>query len=266
MAKEPKFNCIEEFIKKNKKQKFYEFPNEKDNRSYAVIWKDDVKRFWSFFPDFVWTSTVNGVRIEKGSWKCNGNAGFTVISDFGKIWSTTDPSWKPYEDGSDDSNSAEPEIDNSVFDCILKNKNLQGNVATVDPTGKFASFLVDETDKIYHIFYKDNKWTQTKKGFSISSFDVTPDVNQFTGKWNCDGDHHFLIFTDDESYSSRSDNWETIDSDTFPLRYGSKGPNVVKLQKFLNSKLPNNPLTVNGIFDTQTENKLIEYQRKEGLI
>jgi peptidoglycan hydrolase-like protein with peptidoglycan-binding domain len=25
-------------------------------------------------------------------------------------------------------------------------------------------------------------------------------------------------------------------------------------------------LTVNGIFDTQTENKLIEYQRKEGFI
>jgi hypothetical protein len=255
MAKEVKFNCIEEFIKKNKPQKFYEFPDKKNNRSYAVAWGDDVKRFWTFWSDFVWTATVNGVRTEKGSWKCNGNAGFTVISDLGKIWSTTDPSWKPYEDGSDDSNSADTEIDNSVFDCILKNKNVREPVATVSSDGNSVSFFVDEPNNVSHIFYKNKKWTQSKEG-----------QIQFTGKWNCDEEHHFYIFTDDESYSSRSDNWGKINRDTFPLKFNSKGPNVVKLQKFLNSKLPNNPLTVDGIFDANTENKLIQYQREEGLI
>jgi peptidoglycan hydrolase-like protein with peptidoglycan-binding domain len=50
------------------------------------------------------------------------------------------------------------------------------------------------------------------------------------------------------------------------LKLGSKGPNVVKLQKFLNDKIPGNPLTVNGVFDQKTADKLIEFQKKEGII
>lgn len=228
----------------------------------------DKRDQWFFYDNGRWISmeiTVAGgrKRLDDGTWECNGNENFKIVAG-GNVYTSDTDNWVGSTTEPDP--SAGSTTDNEDFACILKNKNVRGPVATVSSDGNYVSFLVDETDKIYHIFYKDKKWTQTKKGFSVSSFNVTPDVNQFTGKWNCDGDHHFLIFTDDESYSSRSDNWGTIDRDTFPLKFGSKGPNVVKLQKFLNSKLPNNPLTVNGIFDTQTENKLIEYQRKEGLI
>jgi peptidoglycan hydrolase-like protein with peptidoglycan-binding domain len=93
-------------------------------------------------------------------------------------------------------------------------------------------------------------------------------VQEHTGTWKCDGDHHFTIRSKDESYSSRMNNWDKviISNDDFPLKFGSQGPRVVKLQKFLNDKLPNNKLTVDGIFDQETEDKLIEFQRKEGII
>jgi hypothetical protein len=231
--------------------------SEKDNFvriSYPQ--EDNTRLTWFFYDDGRWVSmetTPNSTKKEdSGTWECNGNENFKIFAGNFTYMSDIDD-WvesKPEPDP-----TAESTTDDSDFACILKNKNVRGPVATVSSDGNYVSFFVDEPNKVSHIFYKDKKWTQSKDG-----------VNQFTGKWNCDGDHHFFIFTDDESYSSRSDNWGTIDRDTFPLKYGSKGPNVVKLQKFLNSKLPNNPLTVNGIFDTQTENKLIEYQRKEGLI
>ena len=152
----------------------------------------------------------------------------------------------------------ESTTDDSDFSCILKNK---GDKAKIDSNGESAWFWVDEPNRIAHIFYKkDNKWIQSKNG-----------VEQFVGRWNCDEDNHFLIVTDDESYSSRSDNWEEISrvgdsNDNFPLKLKSEGPNVVKLQKFLNDKIPGNPLTVNGIFDQKTADKLIEFQKKEGII
>lgn len=231
--------------------------SEKDNFariSYPQV--DNTRLTWFFYDNGRWVSmetTPNSTKKEdSGTWECNGNENFKIVAR-GWVYTSDIDDWVEATPEADP--NAGTTTDSEDFACILKNKNVRGPVATVSSDGNSVSFFVDEPNKVSHIFYKDKKWTQSKDG-----------VNQFTGKWNCDGDHHFFIFTDDESYSSRSDNWGTIDRDTFPLKYGSKGPNVVKLQKFLNSKLPNNPLTVNGIFDTQTENKLIEYQRKEGLI
>jgi hypothetical protein len=231
-----------------------------ERNNYAIITfepEGGTTDSWYFYDDGKWVllevaAGVSPKALDTGTWECNGNENFKIFAGNSTYMSDIDD-W--VESTPEPDPSAGSTTDDSDFSCILKNKNVRGPVATVSSDGNSVSFLVDEPNKVSHIFYKDKKWTQSKDG-----------VNQFTGKWNCDGDHHFLIFTDDESYSSRSDNWATIDRDTFPLKYGSKGPNVVKLQKFLNSKLPNNPLTVNGIFDTQTENKLIEYQRKEGLI
>jgi hypothetical protein len=227
----------------------------------VILYLDGVRdgERWLFNKNGSWSQISAGsnpLATNSGKWECDGDGNFKITNRTKNTFydsKNPDAGFVPIVNEPDPSTGST--TDDSDFDCILKNKNVRGPVATVSSDGNYVSFLVDETDKIYHIFYKDKKWTQSKDG-----------VNQFTGKWNCDGDHHFFIFTGDESYSSRSDNWGTIDRDTFPLKFGSKGPNVVKLQKFLNSKLPNNPLIVNGIFDTQTENKLIEYQRKEGLI
>jgi hypothetical protein len=217
----------------------------------------DKRDKWFFYDNGRWISmeiTVAGGRklLDDGTWECNGNENFKIVAG-GNVYTSDTDNWVGSTTEPDP--SAGSTTDNEDFACILKNKNVRGPVATVSSDGNSVSFFVDEPNKVSHIFYKDKKWVQSKDG-----------VNQFTGKWNCDEDHHFVIFTDDESYSSRSNNWEKISQDTFPLKFGSRGPNVVKLQKFLNSKLPNNPLTINGIFDTETENKLIQYQRQEGLI
>ena len=231
--------------------------SEKDNFARISYPQTDNKRLtWFFYDNGRWVSmetTPNSTKTQdSGTWECYGNENFKIVAG-GWVYTSDIDDWVEATPEADP--NAGTTTDSEDFACILKNKNVRGPVATVSSDGNSVSFFVDEPNKVSHIFYKDKKWVQSKDG-----------VNQFTGKWNCDEDHHFVIFTDDESYSSRSNNWANIDQDTFPLKFGSRGPNVVKLQKFLNSKLPNNPLTINGIFDTETENKLIQYQRQEGLI
>lgn len=233
--------------------------SEKNN--YAILAlppEGGTTDFWYFYDNGQWVlveiaAGVTPKAIDSGTWECYGNENFKIVAG-GWVYTSDIDDWVEATPEADP--NAGTTTDSEDFACILKNKNVRGPVATVSSDGNSISFFVDEPNKVSHIFYKDKKWVQSKDG-----------VNQFTGKWNCDGDHHFVIFSDDnQSYSSKSNNWEKIDQDTFPLKFGSRGPNVVKLQKFLNSKLPNNPLTINGIFDTETENKLIQYQRQEGLI
>ena len=231
-----------------------------DGANFALLSfppEDGVKDLWYLFDDGSWVALESKIGVapkvlDKGNWECYGNENFKIVAG-GWVYTSDIDDWVEATPEADP--NAGTTTDSEDFACILKNKNVRGPVATVSSDGNSVSFFVDEPNKVSHIFYKDKKWVQSKDG-----------VNQFTGKWNCDEDHHFVIFTDDESYSSRSNNWANIDQDTFPLKFGSRGPNVVKLQKFLNSKLPNNPLTINVIFDTETENKLIQYQRQEGLI
>lgn len=251
MARNTKFNCIEEYTK-SKGMKFYEYPNDNDPKSYVVIWTTNIKNFWAFYEDTTWKNKVDNKIAESGVWECEGTEGFSVISENNKIWKTSDPFWK------DKPQEMEPSTYSTQFSCIQKNK---GDSVKVDSNGEYAWFWVDEPNKVAHIFFKDGKWAQTKNN-----------ANQFTGRWNCDEDSHFLIVSDDkQSYSSRSDNWEKIttvgdQNDSFPLKLKSEGPNVVKLQKFLNDRIRTNPLTVNGIFDQKTQDKLIEFQKKEGII
>ena len=197
-----------------------------------------------------WTVT------DRGNWECIGNSNFLIQTTTTNKILRTDADTLEWVDKPQ---VEQPVTDNSDFSCVLKNK---GSAAKVDSNGDYIWFWVDEPNKVAHIFYKkDNKWVQSKDG-----------TEQFMGRWNCDEDNHFLIVSNDgQSYSSRSDNWEKVTTvgnlnDSFPLKFGSQGPNVVKLQKFLNDKIRTNPLTVNGIFDQKTADKLIEFQKKEGII
>jgi hypothetical protein len=222
---------------------------ELNDRLYTIDKSDNIMYVFTFLGDWFALPIVNGKREIKsqGTWECKGNNHYIVTTDT-HTWASDGGGWveKPQSTAY-----------SIQFSCIQKNK---GNAAKIDSNGDYVWFWVDEPDKVAHIFFKDGKWSQTKNN-----------INQFTGRWNCDEGDHFLIVTDDKSYSSRNDNWEKItkvgdSNDSFPLKFGSKGPNVVKLQKFLNNKISANPLTVNGIFDQKTQDKLIEFQKKEGII
>jgi hypothetical protein len=229
-------------------EKFGDPIKETDKAIYSSD-KDGI--MWFFDKRGYWFEYEGGVKKNQGIWECDGGDNIKITDETQIYVSKDNTGWI-------DKPQVEQPVEDIGFSCILKNK---GNDAKIDSNGESAWFWVDEPNKIAHIFYKkDNKWTQSKNG-----------VEQFVGRWNCDEENHFLIVTDDESYSSRSDNWEKItkvgdSNDSFPLKFGSKGPNVVKLQKFLNNKISANPLTVNGIFDQKTQDKLIEFQKKEGII
>lgn len=249
-----------ECLKKVATKKGYTY-NEESNHLRMVFPKDGTKKdLWYFYDNGQWvlveTDGRNPKALSSGKWECNGNENFKIImknytyDGDSDTWSESTPEADP---------NAGTTTDSEDFACILKNKNVRGPVATVSSDGNSVSFFVDEPNKVSHIFYKDKKWVQSRDG-----------VNEFTGTWECDGefDHHFRIRSGNKSYSSYMNSWDDviIANDEFPLKFGSQGPRVVRLQKFLNDKLPNNKLTVDGIFDEKTEKKLIEFQRKEGII
>ena len=243
------FNCIIKNFN-SRGDKFGEYPN------YVILYLDGTYRgdLYYFGKDGLWSELTNDtgkpVVVASGTWECDGENDFKIINKTkNSLYSSKTNGVTPIT----------PEQSQNSFSCIQKNK---GNAAKVDSNGDYVWFWVDEPNKVAHIFYKkDNKWVQSKDG-----------TEQFMGRWNCDEDNHFLIVSNDgQSYSSRSDNWEKVTTvgnlnDSFPLKFGSQGPNVVKLQKFLNDKIRTNPLTVNGIFDQKTADKLIEFQKKEGII
>jgi hypothetical protein len=241
----PDKKCVIEFYKKIPQK-----VSEITDRLYTISPQSNAMYVFTFSGDWFYLPIVDGKRVKQseGTWECKGNNNFIITTDT-HTWDSEGGGWVP---------KPQSTTDTQGFSCVLKNK---GNDAKVDSNGESAWFWVDEPNKIAHIFYKkDNKWTQSQNG-----------VEQFVGRWNCDEEDHFLIVTDTDSYSSRSDNWEKISrvgdsNDSFPLKIESMGPNVVKLQKFLNDKIPTNPLTVNGLFDQKTQEKLIEFQKKEGII
>jgi hypothetical protein len=181
MAKNTKFDCIEKWVKANPEYKIYEFPNDKDSRSYVVVWQTDIKKYWGFFEDgahaYYNVSSLGKKPMKIGKWQCDGTDNFMFTSG-------------------------------------------------IDVGGYPAS------PKAYY----------SKDGFvekEIPQPETTTEPEQTT---------------------------EPKADDSFPLKLRSEGPNVVKLQKFLNDKIPGNPLTVNGVFDQKTADKLIEFQKKEGII
>lgn len=255
MAKNSKFNCIEEYTK-SAGMKFYEFPNDKDSRSYVVIWTTNIKNFWSFFEDMAWANNIDNKIVESGVWQCEGEKGFTAISKTNnKIWKTSDPVWKAYEEPTGD-----PE---NIFACIenhYKEKGLE-IINWDDSRG------VRISSTTLWVFYKPNSDNRQRW------FNMENSVPTEKGDWACDGDSNFTIKKDGGgTYSSQtgeeSDSDTSNDSDTsdFPLKFDSRGPKVVQLQHFLNEKGTGTKLVTDGIFGNKTKDKLVQYQKDNNLI
>jgi len=157
--------------------------------SKVILYLDGtaVGERWLFNKSGSWSQFAAGttpVVTSSGKWQCAGNDNFTITSTTKNTFydsKNPDAGFVPIVNELPDPNTGTT-TDSEDFACILKNKNVRGPVATVSSDGNSVSFFVDEPNKVSHIFYKDKKWVQSKDG-----------VNQFTGKWNCDEDHHFVI-------------------------------------------------------------------------
>jgi hypothetical protein len=129
----------------------------------------------------------------------------------------------------------------------------------------------------------DNNKLRRLFDFMVKNFDGWPlDFNQFKQKMSNRDDierffskysiydlGEFTAYDFDEFYQSLlSDSNEpsNIDRNNFPLKEGSRGPEVAQLQKFLNNKIVNNPLTIDGVFGPKTKEKLIQFQKQEGYV
>lgn len=148
----------------------------------------------------------------------------------------------------------------SIFSCIKPYYDKDNRKLTTQKNGNITVFTNDGS--AVWVFSKDKKWYN----YNGSKKKIT-----FLGRWECTGPSSFSIISDGQQWLSSNDlGWVDIvepkSDDSFPLKDGSQGPNVVKLQKFLNDKIRTNPLTVNGIFNKKTADKLIEFQKKEGII
>ncbi len=267
MARNTKFDCIEKWVKAHPQYKIYEFPNDKDPKSYVVVWVTSIKKFWGFFEDYAFgeynVDVLGNKPIKIGKWQCDGTDNFMFTSGVDLGGYPASPKARYSKD-----NFVEKEIPqqpnpttelgttegNPIFNCVknyyadfesklrsdLKNKTkyeyFQDYMSIISPDGS--------GDK--ENFFTDGKYEYFTKGKLYQE-----------GKWFCKGERDYDV---DDSKPSPEAN------DSFPLKLGSKGPNVVKLQKFLNDKIPGNPLTVNGVFDQKTADKLIEFQKKEEII
>jgi hypothetical protein len=186
-----------------------------------------------------------------GTWKCLGNNTFEIISE-GEKWIDNGEGWTFID---------------QTLDCV-KNRMMD---AGYDFEEKPDYIVKKDVSKGKYSYFYNNKvyLFMKKEGNNFVRKDI--------GTWECDGERHYKVFskTFSNTYSSKTGEVtdrtpkptaEPVADDSFPLGVGSEGPNVVKLQKFLNDKIPSNPLTVNGKFDEKTKNKLIEYQKREGII
>jgi hypothetical protein len=139
-----------------------------------------------------------------------------------------------------------------------------------------------DNNKLYKLFvYLEQNfqgWPLTFEEFK-EKMNTKDDVEKFFNIYGSDDLGEFTAASFEEFYQSllsdtptpessdeTSDQISTIDGTIFPLKEGSKGPEVAQLQNFLNEKIPNNPLTIDGIFGTKTKEKLIQFQRQEGYV
>jgi hypothetical protein len=240
MAKNTKFDCIENYVKKTAGTKFYEHADS------VVMWKDNIKNYWQFFKDNQWTKLVNNLIMERGNWECDGADGFIIISKMGKTWKTSDPNWKDTPEQTTEGNPIFNCVKNYYADFESKLRSDLKNKTKYEYFQDYMSIISPDGSGDKENFFTDGKYEYFIKG-KLSQ----------EGKWFCKGERDYDV---DDSKPSPEAN------DSFPLKLRSKGPNVVKLQKFLNDKIPGNPLTVNGEFDQKTADKLIEFQKKEGII
>ncbi len=208
-----------------------------------------------------WVEVSNKTITSQGTWECFGQDKFKITRSDGKTYTAGKQEWEE---------PTTPEATtegNPIFNCI---RNKWADEETV----KFTELpdrltLISSAGGGYRVVYYTNG--------RFAYFENNSDgKEEFIGKgdWKCKGERDYEWRYDDDKlnipevfpWTEPEQTTEPEANDSFPLKLGSKGPNVVKLQKFLNDKIPGNPLTVNGVFDQKTADKVIEFQKKEGII
>jgi hypothetical protein len=241
-----------------------------ETRGVVIAVKISDTVTWDFYSGNNFVAFEGGVPYVVGKWQCDGDENFTITGDVTK------------RDGTKKNQTFSSKTPDKWTDTV--------QTTQLDPAFSCVTNGLTSMGKIFEII--DNKyvvatlksWSGTKWYFYQTKPGVRPWVEVFggknvvaTGTWSCVGESNFqLTRSDGKTYVGGNTSWEgegqpdpstePEGDDSFPLKEGKRGPNVVKLQKFLNDKIPSNPLTVNGVFDEKTKNKLIEYQKKEGII
>lgn len=241
----------------------------KKGKNFESLPSGDVRlkipdgRLWDFYTNGYWVQYENGgVPTEYGDWSCDGEENYQIISKkSNRIYRSSTNKFEPYV------NPDLPAQLDPAFSCVTQGLTSIG-----------LSFEIKDNIYVVATLKSGTKWYfyQTKPGVR-PWVEVTNKTMTLTGTWSCVGESNFqLTRSDGKTFVGGNTSWEgegqpdtstePEGDDSFPLKEGKRGPNVVKLQKFLNDKIPSNPLTVNGIFDEKTKNKLIEYQKREGII
>ena len=269
MAKNTKFNCIEKWVKANPEYKIYEFPNDKDSRSYVVVWQTDIKKYWGFFEDgahaYYNVSSLGKKPMKIGKWQCDGTDNFMFTSGIDVGGYPASP--KSYYSK-----------DKFVEKEIPQQPEQTTEPGTTDPENLFAcieNYYADFESKLREDLKNKTKYEYFQDYMSITSPDGEFKENFFTdgkyeyfvngkwfqvGNWRCKGERDYDV---DESKPTQSE--PTYDKSKFPLGLGSEGPEVAQLQNYLNKQIPMDPLVVNGIFNDQTHKKLIQLQKTQNL-
>lgn len=254
-------NCVTKYF--TKKGTFFT-----ETERVVIAAKITDKVTWDFYSGGQFTGFDGGVPYAVGTWRCDGDENFMITG----MVTGTDGNRKNKTFSSKTPNSWTDTVvspttqRNPIFNCIRNfhsdNKDYYGTKENLyeypdrltityrneDNTLRAFSFYTNKRLIILNL-NADNKWVAENK----------------RGTWECLEERDYK-FTEDSLPPATPATEEPVADDSFPLKEGKRGPNVVKLQKFLNDKIPNNPLTVNGVFDEKTKDKLIEYQKKEGII
>lgn len=216
-----------------------------DNATY-IFNKDKswIGRFKENTPSETWT--------ESGTWKCVGDNSYEILEDNYREKYTPESGWV--------------QID-KTFSCVYKffNDNKKPFTFSSDKLVRVVSWGT-------RYFYKSKQFVDIK---TIDGKSVADD----SGTWECDGERNYkLISKKSGVFSSKTGEWTdgiptsapteepTYDKSKFPLKVGSRGPEVVQLQNYLNRLIPFEPLVVNGLFDKKTQDKLTQLQKSLNLI
>jgi hypothetical protein len=237
---------------------------EKDTYVYTI---DSDGLMWIFNDKGSWVELQrdennNFVRQDRGQWECDGHDEIKISNDTKVFISRNDEGWTDKPQSEDT-----PTLD-VEFSCVTSGLASMG-----------LSFQI--TDNLYVV-------ATLKSGTKWYFYKTKPDVRPWVevanskitlqGTWSCLGESNFqLTRSDGKTFVGGDTSWKdetqsgtttepTHDETKFPLKKGSRGPEVVQLQNYLNKQIPQDPLVTDGIFGDKTYNKLVQLQKSTGLI
>jgi hypothetical protein len=247
---DPKFYCVANALYHS--TRFKRHKKLRGENSISLIMDTET---WIFNEDKSFIGRGNDGTDEAsnyvGTWKCLGNNTFEITDNtYGKKW-TDGSGWVGLDD---------------VFSCVANYFNDNKKPFTFS-----SDKLIRKTSWGTRFFYKSNQFVD------IETVDGKPVVYD-SGTWECDGERNWKLNSKISGvYSTITGGWEGAPTETqtptptqtpqpelnneFPLRLGSKGPKVAQLQRFLNDKISQSPLVIDGVFGQKTKDKLIKYQK-----